>query len=106
MVVTVFRNRLRPEAQEEYSRWIARMRELAMGMPGYVSHKTFTADDGERVTVVEFESEATHKAWATHPEHVQAKTLGRDRFYAEYQIQVCSVNRTSAWKRDEGGAPV
>jgi heme-degrading monooxygenase HmoA len=99
MVVTVFRNRLRADARDEYQVWIARMRDLAMKMPGYVSHKTFTADDGERVTIVEFESEAAHKAWATHPEHVQAKGLGRDRFYSDYKIQVCSVQRESAWSR-------
>ena len=101
MVVTVFRNRLRTEARDEYQVWIARMRDLAMTMPGYVSHKTFTADDGERVTIVEFESEAAHKAWATHPEHVQAKSLGRDRFYSDYKIQVCSVQRESAWSRPD-----
>jgi heme-degrading monooxygenase HmoA len=100
MVLTVFRNRLRPEAHEEYLLWIARMRDLAQSMPGYVSHKTFTAEDGERVTVVEFASEEAHRAWATHPQHVEAKGLGRDRFYTDYKIQVCSVQRESAWRRD------
>ena len=100
MVVTVFRNRLRLEAQQEYSEWIARMRDLARSMPGYVSHKTFTAEDGERVTIVEFATEETHRAWATHPQHVEAKKLGRDRFYSEYKIQVCALQRESAWSRD------
>jgi heme-degrading monooxygenase HmoA len=101
MIVTVFRNRLRAEALNEYLRWIARMRDLASSMPGYVSHKTFTAEDGERVTIVEFASEDTHRAWATHPEHVEAKKLGRDRFYTEYKIQVCGLQRESGWRRDE-----
>ena len=103
MVVTVFRNRLRQEAQQEYSEWIARMRDLAQSMPGYLSHKTFTAEDGERVTIVEFATEETHRAWATHPQHIEAKKLGRDRFYSEYKIQVCTLPRESAWRRD---APV
>jgi heme-degrading monooxygenase HmoA len=101
MVVTVFRNRLRQEAQPEYLQWIARMRDIAQSMPGYVSHKTFTAEDGERVTIVEFASEETHRAWATHPQHIEAKKLGRDRFYIEYKIQVCALQRESAWRRDE-----
>jgi heme-degrading monooxygenase HmoA len=100
MVVTLFRNRLRQEALQEYSQWIARMRDLAQSMPGYVSHKTFTAEDGERVTVVEFATEDAHRAWATHPEHVEAKKLGRDRFYLDYKIQVCTLTRESAWQRD------
>ena len=97
MIVTVFRNRLRPEAREEYQQWLARMRELAMSMPGYVSHKTFTADDGERVTIVEFASEEAQRAWATHREHVEAKKKGRASFYSEYRIQICTVQRDSAF---------
>jgi heme-degrading monooxygenase HmoA len=103
MVVTVFRNRLHEEAQQEYSQWIARMRDLAQSMPGYVSHKTFTAEDGERVTIVEFATEASHRAWATHPQHIEAKKLGRDRFYLDYKIQVCALQRESAWRRDGPG---
>jgi antibiotic biosynthesis monooxygenase (ABM) superfamily enzyme len=37
-VITVFRSRLRPEAQEEYRQWATRMSELARHMPGYISH--------------------------------------------------------------------
>lgn len=98
-VVTVFRNRLRAEASAEYGRTLAHMRDLAVAMPGYLSHKTFVADDGERCTIVEFESEETHRAWATQLEHVEAKRAGRDRFYEDYKVQVCSVTRESAFKR-------
>ncbi len=93
MVVTVFRSRLNPEAQGEYALWAARMNELARTMPGYVSHKGFVAEDGERVTLVEFESEEQMRTWATHAEHVAAKAKGRSTFYSEYRIQVCSVRR-------------
>lgn len=99
MIVTVFRSRLLPQAQDEYTQWAARMSEMARAMPGYVSHKGFVAPDGERVTIVEFESEETHRAWATHAGHVEAKQKGRKDFYAEYRIQVCTVTRQSAFKR-------
>ena len=97
MIVTVFRSRVKPEAQEEYARWAARMSELARGMPGYISHKGFVADDGERVTLVEFESEEAQRAWAVQREHVEAKKKGRSSFYQEYRIQVCSVQRESSF---------
>src|SRR5262249_20082178 len=57
MIVTVFRSRLRPGAREEYIDLVDRMVELAKTMPGYISHKGFFAEDGERVTIVEFEHE-------------------------------------------------
>jgi len=93
MILTVFRSRVRPEAKDEYARWAARMSEIARTMPGYVSHKGFVADDGERVTIVEFESEEAQRAWAVHPEHVEAKKKGRASFYLEYRVQVCRVER-------------
>ena len=98
MVVTVFRNRLRTEARDEYQVWIARMRDLAMTMPGYVSHKTFTADDGERVTIVEFESEAALAAWRNHPEHREVQARARSQWFADYRIQVCEVVRDYSFK--------
>ena len=55
MIVTVFRSRLRPGVREEYVALVERMNELARSMPGYISHKGFFAEDGERVTVVEFD---------------------------------------------------
>ena len=93
MIVTVFRSRLRPEARVAYDPMAARMSELARSMPGYVSHKVFTADDGERVTIVEFESEATQRAWAEHPEHRAAQAIGRRDFYSEYSLQICELKQ-------------
>jgi heme-degrading monooxygenase HmoA len=91
MIVAVFRARLNPAHDEEYRQWVARMSELARLTPGYISHKGFQAEDGERVTVVEFDSEESVRTWARHPEHVEAKKLGRKKFYAQYRVQVCSV---------------
>jgi heme-degrading monooxygenase HmoA len=97
MILTVFRNRLRPEHQDAYYDKARRMSELARAMPGYVSHKSFTAEDGERVTIVEFADEGSQKAWATEAEHMQAQAEGRRSFYSEYSLQVCSVTRQARW---------
>jgi hypothetical protein len=49
MIVTVFRSRLKPGVREDYVALANRMNELARTMPGYISHKDFYANDGERV---------------------------------------------------------
>ena len=95
MIVPVFRSRLRPGVLDEYTPLVQHMSALAKAMPGYISHKGFVAEDGERVTVVEFDSEASRKAWAMHPEHMAAKKRGRDSFYSEYRVQICNVIRDS-----------
>lgn len=99
MIVTVFRSRLNTEVVPEYQAWAARLSGLVAGVPGYVSHKGFTADDGERVTIVEFETEQALRAWARQSDHVAAKKLGRDRFFSEYRVQVCQLLRDSADRR-------
>ncbi len=64
-VMTVFRSRLREDATA-YAAHAARMSDLARSMPGYVEHKVFTAEDGERVTLVRFADAASHRAWERH----------------------------------------
>ena len=100
MIVTVFRSRLMPDVREEYLVLAQRMNEIARTMPGYISHKGFFADDGERVTIVEFENEEGMCAWRMHPEHRAAQKKARESFYAEYSVQVCEVLRDSAFKRE------
>ncbi len=99
MIVTIFRSHLRPEAAETYAEMAAEMSALAATMPGYIAHKSFTAPDGERVTIVEFESPATHRAWAAHHGHREAQRMGREIFYADFSVQVCEVLRTSSFRR-------
>ena len=98
MIVTIFRNRLNSGNREEYESWAARMDELVASMPGYISHKRFDAPDGERVTIAEFESEEAQAAWRNHPEHVKAQRLGKEKFYAEYDLKVCELKRSSSSK--------
>ena len=105
MIVTVFRSRLRPGVREEYVALANRMNELAATMPGYISHKGFFADDGERVTVVEFESEEGMRAWRMHPEHRQAQRKAREMYYSEYSLQICELVRQSRFKQEEPAQP-
>lgn len=106
MVVVLFWSRLRADLSEEmrdlYARTLARMRALAEASPGFVSHKTYTAEDGERVSLVVFESEGALEAWRDDPEHRAAQALGRERFYEDYRVTVCATGRRYAFSRDRG----
>ena len=100
MIVVVFRSRLAPEAGGDYETTGARMEELAVTMPGYIAHKEFVAEDGERLTLVEFESDEAIAAWRNHPEHVEAQRKGRSKFYSEFRLTVCKVLREQRFKRE------
>jgi len=93
MIVVVFRSRLREGVEKAYKDEAQAVSAIAREMPGYISHKLFLADDGERVTVVEYESEEALQAWARDPRHVAAKKTGRREFYSEYKVQICSLIR-------------
>ena len=95
--VIVFRSRLRPGVQSEYDRRGAEIYELGSKMPGFIAIKDFTADDGERVAIVEFDTAEHLAAWRDHAEHARAQQQGRDQFYSEYSIQVCKVERTASF---------
>ncbi len=72
---------------------------LARTMPGYVEHKGFTADDGERVTLVTFADRPSHDAWRDHPEHRAAQRRGITDYYETYSIQVGTTEYASAFPR-------
>ena len=94
MIVIVFRSRLREGVDlGELARLGGRMYELASAMPGFVSYKDFASEDGENVSVVEFESHETLAAWREHPEHKAVQQRGRDEFFSEYRITVCDSVR-------------
>jgi heme-degrading monooxygenase HmoA len=102
-VLTVFRSRLRPDAHA-YPHVAERMDVLAARMPGFVEAKTYTSADGERVTVVVFDSWPAHEGWRRHPEHIEAQRQGRAEFYEYYRIDVAETVRGTSWRCDEGGS--
>jgi heme-degrading monooxygenase HmoA len=98
MILTVFRSRLKADVTAEYIELAGRISALAETMPGFRSRKAYVSDDGEKLTLVEFEDEESQINWSKNAEHLAAKQIGRQRFYSEYRIQVCSVVRESHFK--------
>lgn len=104
-VITVFRSRLRDDSADDYQQWAARMLELARRQPGFLEFKSFSAPDGERLSIVVFDSPEAHDAWRDHPDHRRAQALGRSRFYAGYDVTVADVRRRRTFpaQQDDGG---
>lgn len=100
-IVTVFRNRLRSGVESEYGELAPYISDLAHGMSGFVDAKTFVAADGERVTVVTFDSRESHNAWRDHPEHKLAQQRGISEFYETYSIQVGEVTYSHQFETTE-----
>lgn len=99
MVLVVFRSRLRPEATEEFGRLADEMMKIARSMPGFLSYTVFTSEDGERCSVIEFDTSEQLRAWREHPRHREAQERGRERFYEEYTLHVAEETRSSRFAR-------
>jgi heme-degrading monooxygenase HmoA len=101
MVIVVFRTHVKPQADVEGLKILfEKMVALVSKMPGFLSIKDFSAQDGESLALVEFDSLASVDAWKAHPEHLVAQRRGREEFFADYRIHVCSLIRTSEFTTD------
>jgi heme-degrading monooxygenase HmoA len=78
---------------EEYNRLGERMYGIVSRLPGFLSVKSFKADDGEEITLFRFASEDALEAWRTHPEHVETMKRGHAEFYTSASFQICKVIR-------------
>ncbi len=100
-MVVVFRSRLRPGVDlAAYEKRVAEVMAEARSMPGFRSISDFASEGGERVAIVEFQSETELEAWRDHALHRGAQQEGRDRFYSEYSLQVCRLVRESHFAHD------
>jgi heme-degrading monooxygenase HmoA len=100
-VVTVFRSRRRPGSDAEYRELSQAMQEAARTVPGFVDFKTFTAEDGEHVSLVTFATPEAHRVWRSDTRHRAAQKRGRESFYLKYSIQVGECSHVSAWSRGD-----
>ena len=96
-VLTVFRSRRRDGSESTYRALAEAMQAAARSVPGFVDFKTFTAEDGEHVSLVTFATPESHQVWRNDQRHRQAQRQGRDEFYVEYSIQVGECTHVSQW---------
>ena len=102
MFLVVFRNRKR--ADIDYAAYEAeadRMLELAQAQPGYLSFKSYVADDGEVIALSEWEDEAAARAWGKVAEHRATQQRGRAVYYEEYTLFACAEPRVHRFDRKD-----
>ena len=91
MFLVVFRNRKRADIdQAAYDAEAQTMQALAAAQPGYLSFKSYAAEDGEVIALSEWEDKASARAWGKVAEHRAAQQRGRSAYYAEYTLFACN----------------
>ena len=62
------------------------MERYVSKVPWFISHKFFSAEDGESALLVEFDSLESENACRDHPVHVIAQRRGREEFFADVRV--------------------
>lgn len=90
MYLVVFRNRKRDDVDRfAYEADAIAMRELAAARPGFLSFKSYVAEDGETVAISEWESREAALDWRRMAEHLEVQVKGREQYYESYTVFGC-----------------
>lgn len=101
MFLVVFRNRKRADLDAQaYAADAARMEALARAQPGFLSFKSYTAEDGEVITLSEWASEAAARAWGADGEHAEVQRRGQAGYYESYTLFACDAPRIHRFPKE------
>lgn len=83
----------RTEGDAGYLAMARRMFDLALRQPGCLGAESARDENGFGITVAYFTDEAAIAAWKGHADHLVAQRLGKERWYARYELRVARVER-------------
>ncbi len=102
MFLVVFRNRKRAGMDgAAYDADATRMEQLAAAQPGFLSFKSYTADDGEVVAISEWQDEESARSWGQQAEHLAVQHRGRESYYASYTLFACDDPRIHQFNSED-----
>ena len=84
---------------EAYAATAARMLALARSMPGFLGVESARGPDGLGIIVSYWTDAESIRAWQQQAEHREAQRLGRERWYAAFELRVCRVERAYGFRR-------
>ena len=101
MVIVLFKTQPRVNIDAAaYQEASKRMYALASKIPGFISFRRYSSEDGDSFAMVTFESDEALETWRRHPEHVEVQRRGREEFYEYYWVHVLKSVREYEWKRE------
>ncbi len=95
----IFTSRLSSGDPDQYAAVAERMNQLAVQQPGFLGKTSLRNDEDVGVTVSYWSDAQSIANWREHAEHHIAQEQGRRRFYDEYRLEVCRVERVSRYQR-------
>lgn len=66
---------------------------------GYLFHHSFRNEEGMGCSISYWESLEALKQWKELPLHLEAQQLGREKWYENYQVKICRVEKEYDWTK-------
>lgn len=88
--------------EEQYQQTAARMFELATSQPGYLGMEHVGDPSGAAITISYWSSLESIENWRRHGEHLDAQANGRLKWYEQYALRVCRVERAFVFSHVTG----
>ncbi|UAM99248.1 antibiotic biosynthesis monooxygenase [Polaribacter litorisediminis] len=85
------------DSLEGYLETADRMEELAKQQNGFLGMESARTEIG--ITVSYWQTEEDIIAWKNNIEHTEARILGREKWYKQYQLRICKVEREYGFKK-------
>ena len=87
----------RTQGDDGYSAMASKMEELAKLQPGYLGIESAREKTG--ITVSYWKDLESIRNWKMNMEHQQAQKQGKEKWYAQYKLRVCLVERDYSWEK-------
>jgi len=101
MIVSLFGDtQVRPGKEEQEARLVDRLEPILRGMPGFISSKYYTAEDGEVVGIIRFETRAQLESFVHEGNHGRMQASANE-FYASFWVQSAEVYNEYLWQDGE-----
>ena len=82
---------------EGYEKTAQRMEELAKLQEGYLGIERARSKVG--ITVSYWKDLDSILVWKNNLEHTEVRNLGREKWYKQYQLRICKVEREYGFKK-------
>ncbi len=96
----IFVNQRTDQDDVGYSDMAERMVELAQQQDGFLAIESVREASGKGITISYWKDKQAIADWKNNVEHQEARKLGKDNWYQDFQLQVAKVEHGYRWIRN------
>ncbi|PHS16945.1 MAG: antibiotic biosynthesis monooxygenase [Blastopirellula sp.] len=93
----IFGSQLSGIEPDKYAQMANHMEALAQQQPGYLGIESAKNEVGFGITISYWKDLESIKAWREQAEHLEAQRLGKECWYASYELKVARVEGIKAF---------